>query len=648
MLTFTSSAVFVALEAILYALAAWRMRPRSQENSRQRRYGSYLLFGLVAWSLSLVLGDSFWGEPSKARLLLAYGLRLAGYITFFGTIHLRPDCQEEPAPPDLVDRLDTVGAMVFGFTLLGYFVLAPSLIQGAASWDAFPISFLYLAFDLLVLHRYTVASYQTRSASWRLFYRAMQLAALCWFLRNLLESFQTLVFAQFGSWSREVILALALIAPALLWMAGRWRLGESSTGQRSGAPIYTLGPLIMVTLLLPTLHLTLSVLGEMDPRLRTSRDLIVVGYFLFLGSLTIIRERFLSARQTRLMDARQVAEGELRHRERQHRGLLEALREAVFVVREGRVEYRNAAADRLFGEGQEESILRDLAVDSMIQDEPQGRILDLGLRRVDLEVTASDVEFRGESGRQVVIHDLSETKRLIRQADRAERLATLGQMAATLAHEIRNPLGSMALNLQLLADGIPAELRETLTEEFEDLHLGQRRLGNIVDGILDFTRPLDTESLRPFNLLEELNRQAENFRKAHPEVKLELVAPWPHESIWVQGAVWQIGQVMGNLLDNAQAAMPEGGTIRLGIMNEETTVTVTVSDEGKGIETALLERVKEPFFTTKIHGTGLGLAVVSRIAEHMNGTLEFESEMGQGTRASFSVPIAIPPERPHE
>ena len=264
---------------------------------------------------------------------------------------------------------------------------------------------------------------------------------------------------------------------------------------------------------------------------------------------------------------------------------------------------------------------------------------------------------------------------------RSERLATIGQMSAKVSHEVRNPLSSISLNVELLDDELSALPRERGAEA-RDLVRAIRSqvdvLSAVTEGYLQFARlpkaKLDVTSLEPvITDLTDFVREELRARKVQLVVNLEPRLPT------VRVDAGQIRQVLLNLVRNAAEAMPDGGTISLaaqrvrgdgqpgnwaiGQLGSESksdvspessdcqiaklpscrvaeSVEVTVTDAGVGIAPEDLERVFEPFFTTKQGGTGLGLAISREIAVGHGGTLACESDPGQGATFRLTLPAA--------
>jgi signal transduction histidine kinase len=220
----------------------------------------------------------------------------------------------------------------------------------------------------------------------------------------------------------------------------------------------------------------------------------------------------------------------------------------------------------------------------------------------------------------------------------AERLATIGKMAAHVTHEIRNPLSSIALNVELLEE----ELGERDTDEARAL---LRAIKAEVERLTALSgQYLSVARQRPLALEEEnlgeLVSAASDFMRADLrrqgiELELELGEDLP--PVWVDER--QIRQALFNLLRNAGEAMPAGGTVTLQVLEAAGGgVDVTVDDEGPGMDAETRGRVFEPFFTTKNHGTGLGLAITRQIVEGHGGSIACTARQPCGTRFLVHLP----------
>jgi signal transduction histidine kinase len=212
-----------------------------------------------------------------------------------------------------------------------------------------------------------------------------------------------------------------------------------------------------------------------------------------------------------------------------------------------------------------------------------------------------------------------------------ERLAAIGKMAAHVTHEIRNPLSSIALNLELLEEELPQSAEEA-NNLLRAIKAEVERLSGLSEQYLSVARQRPQE-LRPEKLSEIVEEACEFVRRelqqAGATLKLENEAG--DRVLRVDEA--QIRQALLNLLRNAREAMPQGGQVVVGLRgSDDGGIDLTVDDEGVGMPAATRARLFEPFFTTKQHGTGLGLAITRQIAEAHGGHIRVEAREPKGTR----------------
>jgi PAS domain S-box-containing protein len=236
-----------------------------------------------------------------------------------------------------------------------------------------------------------------------------------------------------------------------------------------------------------------------------------------------------------------------------------------------------------------------------------------------------------------VFNDLTEVKRLEAEVQRVQTLAALGEMAATVAHEIRNPLGGIAgyagmLERDLDSDDPNRRLVQKITE-------GVGRLNRIVVSLLNYTRPLRL-NVHPVNLVELLEETTAFFaidiERSREDIRIER--DFPDGDLICRIDPEQLQQVILNLLQNAMQAMPDGGAIAVGLRVEENQGVLSVGDTGIGMTDEVREKLFTPFFTTKEDGTGLGLVTSKKIIDAHNGKIRVDSEPGRGTQFSISLP----------
>lgn len=260
-------------------------------------------------------------------------------------------------------------------------------------------------------------------------------------------------------------------------------------------------------------------------------------------------------------------------------------------------------------------------------------------KSIPVKVSGSRLTSReGEKlGTVLLLRDLREIRAMEEQLERSRRLAALGRMAAGIAHEIRNPLGT----LRGFAQYLGGSGREDATaSEYATLMVGEvDRLNRIVEALLQFARPREPEfrEVLPSALLSKAQKLLQgDFDAAELTLSLEP----PQRDIPFQADPDLLIQVLLNLLHNAVAATPRGGEVVLGARFDGDRVRLWVGDTGTGLRPEERQRMFDPFFTTRRTGTGLGLAVVHQIVEQHGGTVDVGSEEGKGTTVTLSLPVA--------
>ena len=225
------------------------------------------------------------------------------------------------------------------------------------------------------------------------------------------------------------------------------------------------------------------------------------------------------------------------------------------------------------------------------------------------------------------------------QMSRAEHFATLGELAAGLAHEIRNPLAGIAGVIEIIGRDLPPD--SAARSVVKDAKEEALQINRILTDLLDTARPKPPNK-RLGNLYDTAEhavmfaRQQAVTKKIF--IELEAAADLPA----VEHDPNQINQVLLNLLLNAIQSMDKPGSIRVSLEQDEDAVLIRVADEGKGIAPEHLPNIFRPFFTTKGHGTGLGLSLARRIVEAHGGKIEVSSQVGKGTEFVIALPASQP------
>ncbi len=232
----------------------------------------------------------------------------------------------------------------------------------------------------------------------------------------------------------------------------------------------------------------------------------------------------------------------------------------------------------------------------------------------------------------------AELERLHRESiSHMDRLVSLGELAASLAHEIRNPLAGIAAAIQVLQRDLPAEDRRSfvLTEVLRQV----ARLNKTVDNLLSYARPA-APVMSSVSLPETAARVLSIVEPQLRKQNVSLETDWSGPVGAVTADQGQMEQILLNLCLNSLQAMPAGGRLRVGVRpsDDGSAAVLEVSDTGVGIPADKLSSIFKPFFTTRAKGTGLGLAIVKKIIESHGGRIEVFSEEGKGARFMVTLP----------
>lgn len=361
-------------------------------------------------------------------------------------------------------------------------------------------------------------------------------------------------------------------------------------------------------------------------------------------------------------------------------GLFESAPDAIIVSdRNGRMVRINAQSEAMFGYSRAEALNQPVAFllpdrfheqyEAFLQSflaQPQRRALGLDreLRacRKDGSEFPVDVMLgpvQTEEGLLVLatVRDITERKRmeLALQAKNEEvrevsqqlwqtaKLATMGELAASIAHELNNPLGTVSLGIEELLSQTPPD--SPAHHELKVMEQETERMARLVANLLQFSRP-GHQQVSTFDVRNEIEKTLELsfffLRKRNITLLREFAADLP----LIQGDRQKLRQVFLNLIVNASDAMPQGGTLTVrafggALADDKPAIVLEFADTGIGIPPENLAKILEPFFTTKPEGrgTGLGLAICRRIVHEHHGVIDLTSELGKGTTVRVTLPI---------
>jgi len=324
-------------------------------------------------------------------------------------------------------------------------------------------------------------------------------------------------------------------------------------------------------------------------------------------------------------------------------GILDSLTTGVMVLdQSGRVTRVNAAATTLLGR-EAAVLLGQPALDVLaelrltVSEQPQRQ----GTHVLTISGRSLEASTAHPAGHLILIHDVTQMCQLEERLQRQHRLAAMGEMVGRIAHEIRNPLGS----IELFASMLRRDLQDQPSSHAyaEQISQAVHGLDRLLSNLLTYTQP--ERSTRRWEALERLvldalTLAAHAITKNPVDIRLDLDPRIP--AIWCNEG--QFKQVVLNLILNAVQAMSSGGIL---ILKLEATadlslgvpaICFTIIDNGPGIEPSHLSRIFDPFFTTKDEGTGLGLAIVHAIVDAHRGRIDVDSREGEGTTFTILLP----------
>lgn len=452
----------------------------------------------------------------------------------------------------------------------------------------------------------------------------------------------------------QIVLDVVLVTLAVLW-----------TG-RTGSPFTFLYPLIIVTAsflqgrvggtasaILSTgsyAVLCLWMTSQGGPTHKAYMFFLNMAAFNITAALGFALGQRLQHAQLRLSEA----EGDLRRMEQIQRHLARSLRSGLLTVdQEGRLTSFNQAAAEILGpqlatgfgrplgkvwlagaellpstEGEEDTSSRR----ELTHQTHSGTSRHLGVSTFPL------TDEQGQHlGYGLIFQDITKAKARDERLQRMDRLAALGEMAAGLAHEIRNPLASLSGAVQFLSESRMVHpegerLLQIIARESE-------RLNHLTETFLLYARP-ECKRGQSVSLGKEVQAIVAlvTQRRGLPPAELHVTVP---EDVFALIDRNQLRQILLNLILNAYQALPAaGGTITIQADRESEGLILTISDNGKGIDPENLPHIFDPFFTTRPEGTGLGLSVVHRLVQACGGEIHAASQLGSGTTFTLHLPVA--------
>ena len=371
--------------------------------------------------------------------------------------------------------------------------------------------------------------------------------------------------------------------------------------------------------------------------------------FILTGILSGILGEDIRAAREGIQDRENV----LQKLETFHKHVVENIPSGIVTVdTQGRVNLINQTACSILGVGKKdvtgmpvEEVLSGIELDPEITETLMPRP-ETVFRRADgaeifLGFSSSPMKDADGTviGSVVIFQDLTPVKQMEDRIRIADRLAGVGELAAGLAHEIRNPLASITGSSQMLREA--RDLPETSRTLLGIIERESTRLNGLISDFLAYAGP-KMKNVGPVNMSLMAGEIVEAVRAGEAREKDVTVEKRSAKDLHVEGDAEQLKQVLWNLVRNAVQATPRGGTVKLDLFSQirhrQRYVVTTVSDTGNGIDPRIIGKIFNPFFTSKAEGTGLGLAISQRIVHYHRGFIEVRSAPGAGSVFSVLLP----------
>ena len=304
------------------------------------------------------------------------------------------------------------------------------------------------------------------------------------------------------------------------------------------------------------------------------------------------------------------------------KSVFNSLDEGIVVLDDrGRVQYANPAGRELaplLGIGKEQ------------EDDPFPKV-GMAVREIEITYPEHRIVEVKRVGRVIKLRDVTEKRARDAAAVESGRADAVGEMAASMAHEIGNPLNALSLNIQLLKRRYPGEADLSIAEK------ELTRVNGIIREFLGAFRPAKAR-LSPGSAADPLKDALAALRNVFEDrnIRISIDLPGTLPSVALDRA--QMEQVFFNLMKNALEAMKDGGELSIEIVHDDTSVSVRFRDSGGGMSDETLARLFEPYRSTKRHGSGLGLMISRRIVAAHGGEIRVESEKGRGTTFTVRLP----------
>lgn len=349
----------------------------------------------------------------------------------------------------------------------------------------------------------------------------------------------------------------------------------------------------------------------------------------------------------------------MNHMDERYKLLVENSLDTIAIFKKDKWAFVNAAGLRMF-DADEPGDLLGSSIYQFLQPQDHDRVrermhnlvitgnsgpleqewITLRGRTLNTEIVELMTSIENEPALQIIIRDISERKKNEELLINSEKLYVAGQLAAGIAHEIRNPLTSLKGFLQLLSSG-----RKNNGTYFDIMKSELTRIENIVSEMLMLSKPQVYE-LSYYDIRLVMRETVTLLETQAILHSIQIESDFGPDPLWIYGVDSQIKQVFINIIKNAIEAMTDGGAIHIHMRRVDNSVRIRIMDEGPGIEDSQLAKMGQPFYTTKDKGTGLGLMVSYKIVDNHQGKIQVFSQLGSGTTFEIVLPFRYPESEP--
>ncbi|MET3698450.1 PAS/PAC sensor signal transduction histidine kinase [Bacillus oleivorans] len=374
------------------------------------------------------------------------------------------------------------------------------------------------------------------------------------------------------------------------------------------------------------------------------------GNYIWVESTFIIidsEELFCISRD---VTEQKVIEEELKANQDKYQLLVDNLLDTVGIITlNGIWIYINEAGKRLFGTIRSEEIIGKSFIDlfpekerNRIQECMERSLLNLSASLNEVTILRQDHQtkqvelkfiptiYKEKKTYQVIIRDITERKKIEEKLQQTEKLSVVGQLAAGIAHEIRNPLTAIKGFTQLVKENYTDEYLSVVLTELEQIE-------TIINDLLILAKP-QVEIIQKVDIRDIIESSITLFHSQAILSNCEFIVNINFKNQYVVGESEQLKQVFINLIKNSTEAMPNGGNILINADIVEDMIKILITDEGVGIPKDRILKLGEPFYSTKEKGTGLGLMICNRIIKNHSGSLHIDSKVNEGTTVTIQLP----------